>query len=49
MRIDVLDHGYVELVETWGSEEGIIASREDVDGKGLPRVGASVNIAPIVR
>jgi hypothetical protein len=23
MRIPILDHGYVELIETWGSDERI--------------------------
>ena len=35
MRIDVLDHGYVELVETWGSEERIIESARMSTGKGF--------------
>ena len=35
MKIDVLDHGYVELVETWGSEERIIESARMSTGKGF--------------
>lgn len=32
-RITVLDHGYVELVESWGSDERIIeAARMSTDG-----------------
>lgn len=33
MRVQVLDHGYVELIESWGSEERIIqAARMSTDG-----------------
>lgn len=33
MRIDVLDHGYVQLVESWGSDESIIrAARMSTGG-----------------
>lgn len=33
MKIDVLDHGYVELKESWGSDERVIeAARQSVDG-----------------
>lgn len=32
-RIEVLDHGFAELIETWGSDEAIIeAARESTDG-----------------
>lgn len=34
-RIDVLDHGYVSLVEKWGSEEGIIEAARMSTGKGF--------------
>lgn len=34
-RIDVLDHGYLELVETWGSDESIISSARMSTGKGF--------------
>jgi thymidylate synthase (FAD) len=35
MRVQVLDHGYVELVESWGSEEGIIEAARMSTGKGF--------------
>lgn len=32
MRVEILDHGYLEIVETWGSDERIIeAARESTD------------------
>jgi thymidylate synthase (FAD) len=34
-HIDVLDHGYLALVETWGSEEGIIEAARMSTGKGF--------------
>jgi flavin-dependent thymidylate synthase len=34
-RIEVLDHGYVELVESWGSEEGIIEAARMSTQKGF--------------
>lgn len=35
MRISVLDHGYVELVEKWGSDEGIIEAARMSTDKGF--------------
>ncbi len=35
MRFDVLDHGYVELVETWGSDERIIEAARMSTNKGF--------------
>lgn len=34
-HVEVLDHGYVELVETWGSEEQIIEAARMSTGKGF--------------
>ncbi len=34
-RIEVLDHGYVELIESWGSDEGIIEAARMSTGKGF--------------
>lgn len=34
-RIEVLDHGYVELVETWGSDERIVEAARMSTGKGF--------------
>jgi thymidylate synthase (FAD) len=35
MKISILDHGYVELVEHWGSEERIIEAARMSTGKGF--------------
>jgi thymidylate synthase (FAD) len=35
MRIEVLDHGYVELVESWGSDERIIEAARMSTQKGF--------------
>lgn len=35
MRIEVLDHGYVELVESWGSDQAIIESARMSTQKGF--------------
>jgi thymidylate synthase (FAD) len=35
MRTDVLDHGYVELVETWGSDERIVEAARMSTAKGF--------------
>lgn len=35
MRVDLLDHGYVELVESWGSDERIIEAARMSTGKGF--------------
>lgn len=35
MRVKVLDHGYVELVESWGSDERIIEAARMSTGKGF--------------
>lgn len=33
MRIELLDHGYVELIESWGADERVIeAARQSTDG-----------------
>lgn len=34
-RVDVLDHGYVELVETWGSDRRIVEAARMSTGKGF--------------
>lgn len=34
-RVSLLDHGYIELVETWGSDERIIESARMSTGKGF--------------
>ncbi len=34
-RISILDHGYIELVETWGSDERIIEAARMSTGKGF--------------
>ena len=35
MRIEVLDHGYLEVVESWGSEERIVEAARMSTGKGF--------------
>lgn len=35
MRVEILDHGYLELVESWGSEERIIEAARMSTGKGF--------------
>ena len=35
MRKQILDHGYLELVESWGSDESIIAAARMSTGKGF--------------
>ena len=35
MRTEVLDHGYVELVESWGSDERIVEAARMSTGKGF--------------
>jgi thymidylate synthase (FAD) len=35
MRIEVLDHGYVELVDSWGSDERFIEAARMSTGKGF--------------
>lgn len=34
-KISVLDHGYVELIETWGSDERIVEAARMSTGKGF--------------
>jgi thymidylate synthase (FAD) len=34
-RVEVLDHGYVELIETWGSDERIVEAARMSTGKGF--------------
>lgn len=34
-RIQVLDHGYVELIESWGTEERIIEAARMSTNKGF--------------
>jgi len=34
-RVTILDHGYLELIETWGSEERIIEAARMSTGKGF--------------
>lgn len=35
MRVSVLDHGYIEVIETWGSDERIIEAARMSTGKGF--------------
>ena len=35
MKIPILDHGYLELVETWGSDQAIIEAARMSTGKGF--------------
>jgi thymidylate synthase ThyX len=35
MRIELLDHGYVELIESWGSDERVIEAARMSTGKGF--------------
>lgn len=35
MRVEILDHGYVELIEMWGSEERIIEAARMSTGRGF--------------
>ena len=35
MRRTILDHGYIELVEAWGSDEGIVEAARMSTGKGF--------------
>jgi len=35
MSTPVLDHGYVSLVETWGSDESIVEAARMSTGKGF--------------
>jgi hypothetical protein len=39
MRIPLLDHGYIELIETWGSDERIIESARMSTNKGFKQWG----------
>lgn len=39
-RMTILDHGYIELVETWGSDERIIEAARMSTGKGFKGWGA---------
>jgi hypothetical protein len=34
-KMDILDHGYVKLVETWGGDEQIIEAARMSTGKGF--------------
>lgn len=40
-RRDVLDHGYVDLVEAWGSDERIVEAARMSTNKGFARWGTS--------
>ena len=40
MRKEILDHGYIEVVDTWGSEERIIEAARMSTGKGFLGWGA---------
>lgn len=35
LRVPLLDHGYLQLIETWGSEESIICAARMSTGKGF--------------
>lgn len=39
MKKQILDHGYIELVESWGSDERVIESARMSTGKGFLRWG----------
>lgn len=41
MRVEILDHGYLELVETWGSDERIIEAARMSTAKGFLGWGPS--------
>lgn len=53
MRIELLDHGYVELVETWGSDERIIEAARMSTAKGFqgwgPREDGSAGDEKLLR
>lgn len=36
MRVELLDHGYIELVESWGSDERIIEAARMSTARGFP-------------
>jgi len=42
MRTEVLDHGYVELIEAWGSDERIVEAARMSTGKGFKGWGNEV-------
>ena len=46
VEIAVLDHGYVSLVETWGSDERIIEAARMSTGKGFLGWGPKEDGAP---
>jgi thymidylate synthase (FAD) len=48
-RINVLDHGYVDLIETWGSDERIIESARMSTNKGFLGWGPRHNTACCLR
>lgn len=35
MKIDILDHGHLELVESWGSDERIVEAARMSTAKGF--------------
>jgi len=39
--IKILDHGYVELVETWGTDERIVSAARMSTGKGFKGWGST--------
>lgn len=45
MRIPILDHGYLELVETWGSDERIVEAARMSTGKGF--LGWDPGLCPV--
>lgn len=45
-RVEVLDHGYVELIETWGSEERIIEAARMSTSKGFEGWGGGACCMP---
>lgn len=44
-RVELLDHGYIELVESWGSDERIIESARMSTGKGFQGWGVEETCA----
>ena len=46
MKTPVLDHGYVELIETWGSDERIIEAARMSTNKGFQGWGPKGDGSP---
>lgn len=48
-RIELLDHGYIELVETWGSDQRLIEAARMSTGKGFLGWGPIVTDSPCTK